>query len=178
VPSKNNLLTGRPRCGKTTLIIKMIPLLESAGGFFTQEFLRERQRIGFKIITLSGQEGILAKKGLKSRFRLGRYGINLTDLENIGVKSIEEAIRTKRIIIIDEIAKMELFSENFKNVVLRAFDSKKRVLGTIQQSDMSFIRQIKAHQDTAIFELKQDNQEEIFEKIKELILGDYIPEDE
>ena len=171
MPIKNIILTGKPRCGKTTTIIRAIQHLKlnSAGGFFTQEICQDNQRIGFKITSLAGKEGILAKKGFKSRFRLGKYGIILNDLEEIGVAAIEEAIRTKRIVVIDEIGRMELFSKRFKYAVLQALDSKKRVLGTIQESDIPFLTKIKSRKDTIILELKSNNREEILKKIKETI---------
>ena len=166
---KNILLTGKPRCGKTTMIIKMILHLKSdVGGFFTEDFYQGNQRMGFKITNLQGTEGILAKKGLKSRFRLRDYGINLKDLEEIGVAAIEEAVKTKQVVVIDEIGKMELFSENFRNATLKALNSKKKVLGTIQQSNLAFFKQIRARQDTAVLELKSNNREETFEKLKEV----------
>ena len=167
MPIKNILITGKPRCGKTTLVMKIIKQLDSAGGFFTQEFRQDNQRIGFKITSLQGKEGILAREGFRSKFRLGRYGINLKDLEEIGVIAIEEAINKKEVVIIDEIAKMELFSKDFKNAVLKALNSKKRVLGTIQQRDLPFLKQIKARPDLIVLELKVDNREEIYKKLKE-----------
>lgn len=152
------------------MIRKIIQQLGSAGGFFTQDFCQDNQRIGFRIVTLEGQEGILAKKGLKhSKFRLGKYGINPNDLEEIGVVAIKEAVKTKEVVVIDEIGKMELFSKKFKVAVWQALESKKKVLGTIQQSDIPFLKQIKARQDTTILELKSDNQEDVLKKLKEIL---------
>jgi len=149
------------------MVMRIVNQLDSAGGFFTQEFRQNNQRIGFKITDLQGNEGILARKGFKSKFRLGKYGINLKDLEEIGVAAIEEAIKTKEVVVIDEIAKMELFSDNFKSAVLKALDSKKRVLGTIQQSDLPFLKQIKARPDLIVFLLKADNRDKIYKKLRE-----------
>jgi nucleoside-triphosphatase len=168
MPLKNIFLTGKPRSGKTTMVMRIVQQLDSAGGFFTQEFCRNNQRIGFKITTLAGREGILAKKGFRSRFRLGKYGINLRDLESIGVAAIEEAVKKKEVVVIDEIGKMELFSLKFRNAVLQALDSKRRVLGTIQQSDLPFLKQIRLRRDTTILELESFNREEIFKHLKEI----------
>ena len=41
-------------------------------------------REGFMIKTFDGQEGLFAKKGLKSKHKLNKYGIDLKVLENIG----------------------------------------------------------------------------------------------
>lgn len=125
------LLTGRPRTGKTTLIKRIVKELPCAGGFYTEEITEAGQRVGFKIKTLDEKEGILARKGWKSHYTLGLYGINLEDLEHIGVKAIEEAQKNKEIIVIDELGKMELFSEKFKASVINALNSQKSVLGTI-----------------------------------------------
>src|SRR6266480_93311 len=49
------LLTGRPGCGKTTLIKRVVnELAQPAGGFYTEEIRERGERVGFKIITLDG----------------------------------------------------------------------------------------------------------------------------
>jgi len=163
---KNILLTGKPRTGKTTLLKKIIEDLDSCGGFYTEEIAENKKRIGFKIKTLDGKEGILAKAGLKSKYKLGRYGINLEDLEDIGVRAIERAIREKDIIIIDEIGKMEFFSEKFRMKILEALDSNKRVIGVIHRELLDIADQRK---DTEIFEVNLDNHQEIISQCKSLI---------
>ena len=167
--AKNILLTGKPKCGKTTMIIELSKHLHSVGGFFTQEFGQGTQRLGFKIVTLEGKQGLLAQKGLKSRFRLGKYGIRLEDLEEIGVVAIIEALNTKQVVVIDEIAKMELFSDKFKGAVLQALDSNKRVLGAIQQSDIEFLNQVRSREDTLILELRRDNRQEVLRRITDVL---------
>ena len=59
---KHLLITGRPGVGKTTLIKRLIPALPPAGGFYTEEIRSCGERVGFKIVTLAGEEGILAQK--------------------------------------------------------------------------------------------------------------------
>jgi len=54
------------------------------------------------------------EKGLSSPGRLGKYGINCQNLDKIGVASVEEALRGKEIIVIDEIGKMEKIKSFFK----------------------------------------------------------------
>jgi len=163
------LLTGRPKVGKTTLLKKIIKNLDSSGGFYTEEISEGNERIGFRIKTLNGIEGILAMKGLRSKFRLGKYGINLKDLEEIAVKSIEEALEEKDIVIIDEIGKMELFSQAFKDMVLKALDSRKRVIAVIHRQDLDFLKAIKSRKDVLLFEVNLDNHRELQEKIDFLL---------
>jgi nucleoside-triphosphatase len=162
---KNILITGKPKAGKTTLIQRLLENLDSAGGFYTQEITRNNVREGFKIITLNGKEGILAKKGMPSPFRVGQYGVVTRNLEEIGVKAIEEAISTKDVIIIDEIAKMELFSPRFKEIVIKALDCPKPVLGVIQVSGHPFLNQVRKRKDVKIYELTVHNREAIYHAI-------------
>lgn len=163
---KHILLTGRPRTGKTTLLKRIIKDLKSfLGGFYTEEITTDNKRVGFRIKTLDGKEGILAMEGLKSGFRLGKYGINVEDLEAIGVKAVEDAVKTKDVVVIDEIGKMELFSQKFKDVVLKALDSNKRVMGVIHREDTKFLNDIKSRKDVAVFEVNLDNHDEIIKKI-------------
>ncbi len=55
------LLTGRPGCGKTTLIKRVVNNLAlPAGGFYTEEIRERGERVGFKIITLDDETAVLA----------------------------------------------------------------------------------------------------------------------
>ncbi len=164
---KNILLTGKPGCGKTTLIKQIIEELGlDAGGFYTLEIRREGKREGFKIITLDGKEGLLAHVNIRSPYRVSKYGVDIKNLEEIGVKSILDALEKNKVIVIDEIGKMELFSEQFRNAVLAALDSQSKVLATIMLAANPFADEIKKRQDVKIFYLTPENRKKVKEEIK------------
>ncbi len=164
---KNLFITGKPGCGKTTLIKEILKKLKSkVSGFYTEEIKEKGKRIGFKIKTLDKKEGILAHINLKSKYQLGKYKVNLKDLEEIGVLAIERAIKEKKIVLIDEIGKMELFSEKFKSAVLKALNSENKVLGTIMLKKNPFCDKIKKRKDTKIFYLKRENFKETKKEIE------------
>ena len=167
--TKNILITGKPGCGKTTLIKQIIEELNlDAGGFYTTEIREKGIRKGFKIITLDGKEEILAHVNINSEYKVSKYGVDIKSLEEIGVKSILNSLR-KKVIVIDEIGKMELLSEKFKEAVLSALDSENNVLGTIMLSHNPFTDKIKKREDTKVVYLTPENRKEVKKEIVSIL---------
>jgi nucleoside-triphosphatase len=160
------LLTGKPGTGKTTLIRQAIagPGIK-AGGFYTEEIRSSGVRQGFRIITLDGQEAILSHVDTPGRYRVGKYGVDVANLESIGVTAIERAIEESDLIVIDEIGKMELFSAGFREAVLRAISSGKKVLGTIMLKPNDFADMIKQRPGVKVVEVTRDNHQQILKEI-------------
>ena len=167
---KNIFITGKPGCGKTTLIKKIIEDLKLvAGGCYTSEIQEAGKRVGFEIKTLNGRKGILAHKDFKSPYRVGSYKINIKDLEEIGVDSILKALKENKVIIIDEIGKMEMKSPKFKKTVLTILASPNKVLGTIKLTPDSFTDKIRKRKDVKIFYLTKENREKVKKEIIKII---------
>ena len=167
---KNIFITGRPGCGKTSLIKEILRELNlDVDGFYTQEIRDKSERLGFKIQTLEGREGILAHLNIKSPYQVSKYKVNINDLEEIGVKAILNSLKENKITVIDEVAKMELLSEKFKKAVIAALNSKNKVLGIIVLKPNPFCDKIKRRKDTQIFYLTRENREKVKEEIKKLL---------
>jgi len=167
---KTILLTGRPRVGKTTIIKDAARRLPGqAGGFYTEEIRERGQRQGFKIVTLDGQEGILAHVSIRSRMRVSKYGVNLADLEDIGVAAIREALAHQDYVVIDEIGKMELFSQAFKDAVWAAVHSDKPVLGTITLASHPWANRVKALPQVTLVVVTEANRNQIAQQMLDLL---------
>jgi len=163
---QNFLLTGRPGVGKTTLMARVVERSGlKAGGFYTQELREQNTRVGFAITTLSGRQGLLSHVRLKSPYRVGKYGVTLEDLEGIGVEEIQRALQESQLVVIDEIGKMELFSQKFRDAVLAALDSEKPVLATVMQGSSPFTDNVKRRHDVELFEVTLKNRDELVEVI-------------
>jgi len=161
------LLTGSPGTGKTTLLREAIAgIPDGVDGFYTQEIREGGKREGFEICTLRGERAILAHVNIKGPFRVGRYGVDQESLDRVGVTAINCAIEGEKIVVIDEIGKMELLSSSFRQAVLAALKSGQKVLGTIMASYHPFADSIKQHPEVELLELNRDGREEI--KIKVL----------
>jgi nucleoside-triphosphatase len=158
------LLTGNPRTGKTTIIKQSLAQTGyDAGGFFTEEIRSGNTRKGFKIISLHGQEAILAHADYAGKYRVGRYGIDIEALENTGVKSVEEALANNQLIVIDEIGKMELFSDAFRDSVKKAISSTRPILGTIMLKSEPYVDYIKLMKSVEVIEVNINNRSNVLE---------------
>ena len=168
---KNILLTGAPGCGKTTIIKKVLEMLPemNAAGFFTEEIRKAKVREGFKITSLRGEEEIMARVDIKSSNRVGKYKVDVEAVENVGANSLIKGKASADIIIIDEIGKMEAFSELFKLSVLEALQSKKLVLGTLTKAKDKFFQDIKNREDVLIMEVTGKNRDKLPGEIVKLI---------
>jgi nucleoside-triphosphatase len=166
----NIFLTGLPGIGKTTIIKKVIEKLNrSTCGFFTTEEKEGETRVGFKVETLFGMQGMLAHKELKSKYRVGNYGIAVTGFEKIVSRELERCLRGSSIIIIDEIGRMELFSRRFQELVLACLDAPNPVLGTIMHGYHPYVEKVKKREDVKIFEVTKQNRNQLVDLlVKEL----------
>jgi nucleoside-triphosphatase len=170
------LLTGRPGCGKTTLIKGVVnKLSQRAGGFYTEEIrdsesVRERSggtRAGFKIVTLDGKEAAFAHVDFKTRDHVGKYGLDLSALERIGVGALRQAIQARRLVVIDEIGPMEIRSPTFREAVNEALDSELPVLATIFARSLPFTEAIKSRPDVTLIEVRPDNRERLVSELSD-----------
>ncbi len=168
---KNNiLLTGQPGIGKTTAIKTIIDSLnlDQARGFWSEEIREKRGRVGFSIQTLSGKTGILAHVDIMEGPSVSKYRVNIPDIDSIIVPELVRAREAGSIIIIDEIAKMELYSKRFPEEVHKCLDTG-RVLGTIQKRQHSFLDEVRSRGDVKLIELTVNNRNQLPSLVLELL---------
>ena len=160
------LLTGVPGVGKTTVIRKIAAGLgELAAGFYTEEVREARTRIGFDIVTLDGRRAALSRKASKSTYRVGRYGVDVRAIDSVAVSAIDDAVSRGKIVIIDEIGKMELFSKAFRQSVTQAFDSPTSVIAVIMLKAHPFADGIKHRQGVTTIEVTESNRDSLPQEI-------------
>lgn len=169
-------LTGKPRIGKSTIIRNLVKYLRttypetiSTHGFYTSEVSKgpNNFRIGFDIITIDGQKGVLSRKKEywtgnphdNNTPKVGNYIVNLEEFERLAIPSITIHNKEKKVeknkldvIIIDEVGKMESFSNDFneivRNLVLKDKDNNKDnediyVIGTVAMNHDGLAKEIR-----------------------------------
>ena len=108
----------------------------------------------------------LASVKYKTGPRLGKYRINLEDLESVGISAVRLAAEKADVVIVDEVGPMELFSLEFKRTVERLLESGKTLVGVVHyRADDLLIRKLKATQYVRVIEVTPENREHIHEDI-------------
>jgi nucleoside-triphosphatase len=161
------LLTGKPGTGKTSLIKQAVAQFKGkAGGFYTEEIRSQGIRLGFRLVTLDGQEATLAHVDFSSRYHVSKYGVDIDSLERVGVSALRRAVEQCDLIIVDEIGKMELFSAGFREAVRQIMESDKRVLGTIMLAPNLWADNIKRHPQVNLVEVTRTNYHRVLDDLQ------------
>jgi len=164
----NIVLTGPPRIGKTTIIRAVISKLsDKCAGFYTEEIKDKEERVGFQLITMSKNSCTLAHREISGHVHVGKYGVDLECVDDVGVVAIKKGIKAGKIVVIDEIGKMEIVSRPFRHAVLDALDSKSAVIGTMLFKRHPFCDKIRARRDVEVLEVTENNRD----KLVDIILG-------
>ena len=167
----NVLLTGPPRCGKTTLVERVVERARHTvrlAGFLTREVREGGDRVGFDIIALDGREGVLARKGGGRSPRVGSYVVDLPSFERVGVAALLDS--AAEAIVIDEIGAMELHSAPFREAVLAVLDGPRPVLATIRERPEPFCDAVKRRPDVELITVTARNRDGLVDDVTRRLL--------
>lgn len=163
--------------GKTTLIKKLSEALKHLHpvGFYTEEIREGGVRKGFELISLDGKKGLLSHKDIRSPYKVGQYKVDIQGFENF-LNSISFSNPMTRLIIIDEIGKMECLSDQFKRLLKEILDSKKWVIATLALKGTGLIAEVKEREDVQLFEITRKNRDSLLKKISDFFSQTPQPE--
>jgi len=174
------LLTGAPGVGKTTVLRKVVANLPptTLRGFLTDEIREDNERVGFRLAPFEGDaallahvEACLASKTCRatsqgrqapvdssSPHRVGRYRVEVAALERI-VESALIPADSRTLFIVDEIGKMECFSQRFVEAVTGLLDSRQLMVATVARKGSGFIEEVKGRSDVELWEVTRKNRD-------------------
>ncbi len=169
------LLSGRPGCGKTTVIQRSVEIIgpDRCAGFYTEEVREHGRRIGFDVVTLDGRRGPLARIG-RAGPRVGRYAVDIGSFEHLSASSLEadDGVRPPRkVFVLDEIGKMELLSDDFAALLRKILaDPQRAILGTVLASRHPAVEPIRSRRDLHIVRVGIENRDRLPVEIARLFL--------
>lgn len=169
-------ITGRPGIGKTSVLLKAVEGLRAegfkVGGMISREVRLSGSRIGFEILDIaSGRKGWLAHVRQPVGPKIGKYRVNLDDLNSVGVRAILDALENADVIAVDEIGPMELYSKEFVDAVERALESAKPLIGTVHfRVRHPLVNHLKNREDSEILEVTLQNRA----RLHKLIIGNLL----
>jgi len=170
-------ITGMPNVGKTETLKKIIGFLHKSGyvaeGMITESIIKDDERVGFKVKDWQTGEGkTFAHVDFEDKEHVGKYGVDTSALEEIGIPAVEKAITSEdiHIIIIDEIGKMEMLSEKFCEAVVAALDSDKPIMITLhKKSRTPLLQDVRRRDDIRILEVTPVNRNLLPYKIEKIV---------
>jgi nucleoside-triphosphatase len=165
-------ITGRPGVGKTTLIERVLPLVSATyGGFLTKEVRKCGHRVGFALVDLgTGEECLFARVHSSGGTKFGRYAVDVGAVERMGVAAILRAIKEKELVVIDEIAPMELSALGFVAAVEQALASDKALLIATHAHATHPVAD-RARQELHLVRIRQGNRDALVDTVVALLCG-------
>ena len=157
------LLTGPPGCGKTTVIQRCLEHLVDlrVRGFYTREMRRDGQRVGFEAVGLSGRTVPLASIKSQSNLRVGKYSVELPRFEELVRAELLQADADVDLFAVDEIGKMECFSDLFVDSMRLILEGDAPLLGTVTMKGGGFIAEVKQRADVEVITVSVDNRDKL-----------------
>jgi nucleoside-triphosphatase len=164
------LIEARPGAGKTTALGRLAELLRDSGiplgGFLTRELREGGRRVGFEIETFVGERGLLAHVDLKGPPRVSRYGVDLEEFERLALPAVAPP-GGRGVVLIDELGKMELASERFRDAVSGLFEKPVPLVATVHTARHPFTDELKRRPGVSSVRLSKANRERVPEEVAE-----------
>jgi nucleoside-triphosphatase len=162
------LIQARPGVGKTTVVRRLAALLREArvplAGFVAEELREGGCRIGFAIETFDGRQGVLAHIGLSGPPRVGKYGVDLVGFERLALPSLASPPEGG-VVLIDELGKMELASQAFRDAVSRLLQEPVPVVATVHVAKHPFTDALKRRPGVELVEITVRNRGDLPERL-------------
>jgi nucleoside-triphosphatase len=166
------LIEARPGAGKTTAIGRLAERLRDDGvplsGFLTRELRERGRRVGFEIETFTGERGLLAHVEIKGSPRVSRYGVDIEEFERLALPELD-APPSDGVVLIDEIGKMELASDRFREAVLALMQEPVPVVATVHTARHPFTDALKRRPEVSTVKLTAANRDRLPEELLNLL---------
>ena len=142
-------ISGNPKSGKTTLVERLISEIgiNNFLGFYSKEVKDSKgKRIGFDIYYFYNNKLEvlpLARVDAKTKYKIGKYYVFLDNINKISSEIIDIlnsiVILKSKILVIDEIGRMELLSDKFRDLVRIILNEDIPLLATVHRHHINIV---------------------------------------
>jgi nucleoside-triphosphatase len=170
---KNLFITGHIRTGKSTLLKSMIdPIKTITGGFFVQRLFIQDETRAFRLVDVSKENYIPNRHvediaDLKDLMAVNNKEKKLyyEVFKTVGVSALEHACKEKKLILMDELGRIETKVPEFMDAVFKALDSSIPVLGVIKKESNFFLDKVRVHSNITVIDMDEYGLERTKEEI-------------
>jgi nucleoside-triphosphatase len=179
--TRNLFLTGRVKCGKSTLLKQEITLyLGEIGGYHVRRIFCSGEHRGFRMAEISGPKSYLLEEEAVSIHDQKDLVVYLSDngswescaqtFEETGVEILERAYHNgKKVILMDELGTAEQFAPRFRRMVNMLLDSSLFVLGVLKKERNPFLDAIRERDDVMLVDLDREERREAVERVRSFL---------
>ena len=158
------LVEGRPGSGKSTVAARLAELLRqrrlAVAGFVTHELREEGRRLGFEVETFDGRRATLAHVDFSGPPRVAKYGVDVAAFERVALPALAQP-PAGGVVVIDELGKMELASEPFREAVARLFESSIDIVATVHVFRHEVTDTLKRRRDVEVVSVTKATRDEL-----------------
>ena len=106
---------------------------------------------------------------------MGKYGVKSKVLESLVLPHLDPKRKRADLVVVDEMARMELLSSLIKDSFLRILESDCPLLGVIAQRGTGFVKRVKARPDLRVFRVTPRNRDvlgqQLYRELREVVNG-------
>jgi len=170
----NNLfITGLIRSGKSTLLKEVVdPVKNLTGGFFVQRLFVNGESKAFRLVDIAAEDywpnrDVAASACFKDLIMVAeeKKTVYYDVFKTIGVPALQQAVNAKKLVLMDELGRLELKVPEFTETVWAILDREIPVLGVLKKESNSFLDRIKQRQDVTVFDLDVRDRYQVKENI-------------
>ena len=96
---------------------------------------------------------------------MSKYSVHVDQFEKLVLPILDPVETPADLYVIDEIGKMELLSQPFRNMIGEFLEQPANILATISKKGNGFVNRIKRRRDVEVIEVTRNNRDEFAEKL-------------
>jgi len=142
-----------------------------ARGFFTDPELEEGEVIGYRMRSLDGREAWVAHISDAGPIRVGRFKVNVPEIDFVATQSLLGPIFPDRVFLVDELGRIALASRRLESAVKDAFASGAHIVATVEDRPVEFVETLRRLAEVEMVSVTAAD----FDEVRERVLASLRP---